>query len=315
MALSEQKKKAVCDRALISKPQSAFTLVELLVVIAMITVLVGVIAPVTIQSRNKARAAACLSNLRQLSDALLAYSEDWNDRLPSLSSSQFAGGYPTAQWPEGSCATQLRSAISKYVKSSNIYRCGNDFGSPEYGFDCSKGSVFSRTGSSYLPWSAAQTGLYGIRLNGERISSYTSTSGICILRDYGSDWHGYRKRAGLNIEVTTVANAAYADGHAAPMPIFSVNVSDRGYACYALSRTDTVFISGGSGDVQVELSGRQRTNKTASGQPCMQLCVSGTAGSANSHKNIDRVFTFSSGTKINAAFRQIAAWADSQAAR
>lgn len=290
--------------------RAGFTLVELLVVMAVVTILVGVIVPVTIQSRNKARSVACLSNLRQLGGALLAYGQDWDDRLPSLIGTPFAGSFPSDRWPGGSSATQLRACISDYVKSADVHRCGNDIGSPEYGFSALEGTVFSHAGSSYVPWSSARAGLYGIELNGARLSSRTPTSQCCLLRDYGSNWHGYRKRTGLDIEVTTVAHAAYADGHAAAVPVLSVTISDRGYVCYTSGRGDAVFVSGGSGDVRVELSGFRRQATEPSGQQRLQLCLSGNVGAAGVSHNVDRVFTFGAGTELDAAFRQVVAWAD-----
>jgi len=46
-------------------PRSAFTLVELLVVVAVIGVLIGIMLPALAGARSAARAATCLSNLRQ----------------------------------------------------------------------------------------------------------------------------------------------------------------------------------------------------------------------------------------------------------
>lgn len=57
----------------------AFTLVELLVVLAVIATLAALLVPGLQGSRRAARAAVCLSNLRQLQVALDLYSRDFQD--------------------------------------------------------------------------------------------------------------------------------------------------------------------------------------------------------------------------------------------
>ncbi|HET6252340.1 MAG TPA: type II secretion system protein [Tepidisphaeraceae bacterium] len=51
----------------------AFTLVELMVVIGIVAVLLGILLPMLGRAREHAQTAACMSNLRQLGDANLAY--------------------------------------------------------------------------------------------------------------------------------------------------------------------------------------------------------------------------------------------------
>ncbi len=287
------------------RQSAGFTLVELLVVIAVVTILVSVIVPVSIQSRNRARSVACLSNMRQLGGALVAYGQDWRDCLPTLSGTPFAGSAPSDQWPEGSSATQLRAALSRYARSSGVFKCGNDLSSPEFGFEQSEGSVFARSGCSYLPWSAARPGRYGIKVNGARTASVSPASRHLLIRDYGSDWHGFRTRSGLDVEATTVANACYADGHSAAVPVYTVTVSSHRYACWESSGSGIVFVSGGSGEVKAELSGR-RTLGSAGGH----LSLSGVVSGGGVTHNVDRVFAFGADASLEATLKQVAAWVD-----
>jgi prepilin-type N-terminal cleavage/methylation domain-containing protein/prepilin-type processing-associated H-X9-DG protein len=63
--------------------RTAFTLIELLVVIAIIAILAAILFPVFAQARDKARQAACLSNLKQAGSALHMYVQDYDETLPN----------------------------------------------------------------------------------------------------------------------------------------------------------------------------------------------------------------------------------------
>lgn len=57
--------------------RKAFTMVELLVTIAIIAILIGLILPALAAARHAARTTACASNLRQIGIAIENYSVDW----------------------------------------------------------------------------------------------------------------------------------------------------------------------------------------------------------------------------------------------
>lgn len=64
------------------RTRPAFSLVELLVVVAIIAVLIGLLLPTLHNSRRSARDVQCASNIRQLCIGLLSYAAEWKGKFP-----------------------------------------------------------------------------------------------------------------------------------------------------------------------------------------------------------------------------------------
>src|SRR5687768_8848985 len=63
---------------------SGFTLLELIVVVAIIAILAAVIIPMWMRTQRNARAAECMNNLRQIGTGLTRYLGDHDQTFPTL---------------------------------------------------------------------------------------------------------------------------------------------------------------------------------------------------------------------------------------
>jgi prepilin-type N-terminal cleavage/methylation domain-containing protein/prepilin-type processing-associated H-X9-DG protein len=110
--------------------KQAFTLIELLIVLAVIAILVAIVLPVFAKVRDKGRQAACSSNLRQLSLAFLAYEEDYDQYFPGATYSNSAPGTPGGWMYQESLDPPVfrpdLGSLYPYVKNSLIYVCPSD---------------------------------------------------------------------------------------------------------------------------------------------------------------------------------------------
>src|SRR3990172_8033711 len=80
---------------------TGFTLIELLVVITVIAILVAILIPVVNLARERGQRAVCLSNLRQLTLAWVAYADEHNSKLVCGSTFSLTIGGPGRQRLEG----------------------------------------------------------------------------------------------------------------------------------------------------------------------------------------------------------------------
>ena len=60
--------------------RSGFTLIELLVVVAIIALLISILLPAMAQARERGKRTVCLSQLRELTNALRQYADEYKDR-------------------------------------------------------------------------------------------------------------------------------------------------------------------------------------------------------------------------------------------
>jgi prepilin-type N-terminal cleavage/methylation domain-containing protein/prepilin-type processing-associated H-X9-DG protein len=158
----------------------AFTLLELLVVIAVIAVLAAIITPVGKRLMENSRATKCLSNLRQLGIGLTAYLTENNNTMPVLRSGRESLNEDVPV---------IDNTLGKYVTDRAAFACPAD-----------KRDFARRTGTSYH-WNVALNGQAVASLN--FIGTVVDHSRIPILGDK-EGFHPYQ---------SDKVNILYADGH------------------------------------------------------------------------------------------------------
>lgn len=158
----------------------AFTLLELIVVIAAIALLAAIVFPAFQRVLASGRATACVSNLRQLSAALNGYLAENNNTMPVLKAGREK---LTDETPV------IDNTLDRYTSSKAIFACPAD---PRFA---------AETGTSYF-WNVALNGqaLGGLNFMG----LIEQHSRIPVLGDK-EGFHPYLKNK---------VNILYADGHA-----------------------------------------------------------------------------------------------------
>ena len=160
---------------------AAFTLMELLVVIGIIAVLAGLAFPAYQHVTQNAKAAACLSNLRQLSAGLSSYLNDHDQIMPTLM---------TARDSNQTDVPVIDNTLNPYVPNPAVFSCPAD-----------NKHFYETTGTSYC-WNVALNGQPLASLNFLKV--VTDPTHIPIIYD----------KEGFHPYLENKVNILYADGHA-----------------------------------------------------------------------------------------------------
>ena len=105
------------------KHHAGFTLLELLVVVAIIAVLAGMLLPAVNMVRNNAKQTICMNNQRMMPMACVTYSNDWEGYLPYSST---LDGTPWNVTLNDYLETGGRVNTASTAKASKVFMCPMD---------------------------------------------------------------------------------------------------------------------------------------------------------------------------------------------
>jgi prepilin-type N-terminal cleavage/methylation domain-containing protein/prepilin-type processing-associated H-X9-DG protein len=182
--------------------QSAFTLVELLVVIAVISILAALLMPALSHARVAARQAQCGTNLRQVNLAIRLYADEHSDALPALAQ--------THPYPNG-VGAYYKQLVKGYLGLSGlaspretVFTCPSDLTVRRQVRNAFASFVFNgyEFDSSAIP-----------RITGKKFSGINNPSRAVLLGEwpalFGGAWHPAR---GSGVQ-DAKNNLSFVDGH------------------------------------------------------------------------------------------------------
>ncbi len=143
-----------------SRSESGFTLIELIIVIAIIALLIGILLPVLSSAKTQARRVRCANALRQLGVGVWSYSLDYSDMMPTYFGGNLAFDTLAMRKPDGS-AVNL-GLLMGYIQTPDTFYCesGREGASPDIAFDSSFNSWNNGDGTPNAWLNAGYTARY-----------------------------------------------------------------------------------------------------------------------------------------------------------
>ena len=214
--------------------RKGFTLIELLVVIAIIAILAAILFPVFARARRAAQKTSCLSNLKQIGNAIHMYIQDWDSRFPMTQGFQtnldvnqtlwdglrgwYRPGFATGVYRRGPGDWKnLPELLDPYVKNVDVWFCPSSRDNQWFVAGSVTGTTLSVTNYIYNAWCAYTRLSTGAR---EYLEIAGKQEEVCEkVSEAPIAWcaiSGFTKTGAVEAQIAhdDSINVLYADGHA-----------------------------------------------------------------------------------------------------
>jgi prepilin-type N-terminal cleavage/methylation domain-containing protein len=211
--------------------EGGFTLIELIVVIAIVSILATLLLPALSAAKAKAQRTACINNLRQINLGLRMYSDDSNDKAPRTPGTTIA---PSLNW------SGYKNLMKGYVglkgvasSQDKLFACPADtfyydMGSGSFGYVTKPmhGQAFSDFSSYAFNGGNARTNSNAPGIAGRAISSINDPVKTVLVAESSAfapwSWHQPKRTAPGQAPMFDGAMnmVSFVDGHVGYIKIY-----------------------------------------------------------------------------------------------
>ncbi len=170
----------------------AFTLIELLTVIAIIAILAGLLFPVFARAKEAAKKTACLSNLKQIGDAITIYMGDFDDIFPhAVDASDKWAPQQWSAFPDFQAQIPymplMPQALHPYTKNDDIFHCPADTGT--HVLDDHFPQVFETAPTMYQIYGSSYFFRTEIAFKAYTQTNFKLPAQVNVMFDGAGHWH------------------------------------------------------------------------------------------------------------------------------